>query len=127
MNCLVELGDPTPDKTAGKKVFEKNMLFATLDTSIRKIDLPGRKPFLLSDTVGFIENIPHDLIKAFRSTLSEAVYVDLLLEVIDFSDPDYMTHIEITEKTLQDIGASKIPIVYVFNKADLVDMYIIFP
>ena len=103
-----------------KKVMQKDMLFATLDTTVRRIELPGHRPFLLSDTVGFIDELPTTLVKAFRSTLSEAVYADLLLEVIDFSDPDYMTHIEITEKTLQDIGASKIPIIYVFNKADLV-------
>ncbi len=116
MNKLID----TCGVDSGQKVFVQDMLFATLDTTVRRIELPGHRPFLLSDTVGFIDELPTTLVKAFRSTLSEAVYADLLLEVIDFSDPDYMTHIEITEKTLQDIGASKIPIIYVFNKADLV-------
>ena len=121
MNYLVELGDPTPDKTAGKKVFEKNMLFATLDTSIRKIDLPGRKPFLLSDTVGFIENIPHDLIKAFRSTLSELKYADVLLIVMDSSDPHHDDHKKVTEDILKDMDVLGIPRIYVYNKSDLRD------
>ncbi len=108
------------EEKENKKVMQKDMLFATLDTTVRRIDLPGHGPFLLSDTVGFINELPTTLVKAFRSTLQEAIYADLLLEVIDFSDPDYMTHIEVTEKTLRDIGASQIPIIYVFNKADLV-------
>ena len=103
-----------------KKVLQKDMLFATLDTTVRRINFPGHRPFLLSDTVGFIDELPTTLVKAFRSTLSEAAYADLLLEVIDFSDPDYMSQIEVTERTLRKIGAGSIPIIYVFNKADLV-------
>ena len=103
-----------------KKVLQKDMLFATLDTTVRRISAPGHKPFLLSDTVGFIDELPTTLVKAFRSTLAEAVYADILLEVIDFSDPEYMTHIEVTERTLREIGAGAIPIIYVFNKADVV-------
>ena len=103
-----------------KKVMQKDMLFATLDTTVRRIDVPGHRPFLLSDTVGFIDELPTTLVKAFRSTLAEATYADLLLEVIDFSDPEYMNHIEVTERTLREIGAGQIPVIYVFNKADLV-------
>ncbi|MCR4788573.1 MAG: GTPase HflX [Lachnospiraceae bacterium] len=121
MNKLIDMGDTSVDKAAGKKVFEENMLFATLDTSIRKISIPGRKPFLLSDTVGFIENIPHDLIKAFRSTLSEVKYADVLLIVIDSSDPHYKAHKKITEDTLRDLDALTIPKIYVYNKSDLRD------
>ena len=103
-----------------KKVMQKDMLFATLDTTVRRIEVPGHRPFLLSDTVGFIDELPTTLVKAFRSTLSEATYADVLLEVVDFSDPEYMNQMEVTERTLRDIGAGQIPIIYVFNKADLV-------
>ncbi len=121
MNRLIDMSDLSSDKNADKKVFEENMLFATLDTSIRKIAIPGRKPFLLSDTVGFIENIPHDLIKAFRSTLSEVKYADVLLIVMDSSDPHYSSHKKVTEDTLRDLDALNIPKLYVYNKSDLRD------
>lgn len=121
MNRLLEMGSRGPEKTNEKKVFEKDMLFATLDTSIRKISIPQRMTFLLSDTVGFIENIPHDLIKAFRSTLAEVKYADVLLLVMDSSDPHYKTHRKITEDTLKDLDALSIPRLYVYNKADIRD------
>ena len=95
------------------------MLFATLDTSVRKIELDDNRKFLLSDTVGFISQLPHDLIKAFRSTLEEIKNADLLLEVIDYSDPDFDTHLDVTKKTLEDIGAADIPVIYVYNKSEL--------
>ena len=118
MNNLLRLyGSESADD---KSVLEKDMLFATLDTTVRKITPSGRRPFLLTDTVGFISELPHALVKAFRSTLEEAKYADVLLEVIDFSDPEYRFHMEITEKTLAEIGAGDIPIIYVFNKSDLV-------
>ena len=79
----------TAEQAGGKTVFEADMLFATLDTSVRRIDAPGHIPFLLSDTVGFVSDLPHALVKAFRSTLDEVCCADLLLEVVDFSDPDY--------------------------------------
>ena len=88
-----------------KKVFEEDMLFATLETSVRKIELDDNRKFLLSDTVGFISELPHDLVKAFRSTLEEIKNADLLLEVIDYSDPDFAEHIEVTKETLEKIGA----------------------
>ncbi|MCR5802086.1 MAG: GTPase HflX [Lachnospiraceae bacterium] len=119
MNCLIEKGNPLSERNDEKKVFEKDMLFATLDTSIRKISVSGRKPFLLSDTVGFIENIPHDLIKAFRSTLAEVKYADVILIVMDSSDPNYKVHKKITEDTLKDLDAMGIPRIYVHNKSDL--------
>lgn len=104
-----------------KKVLQKDMLFATLDTSIRRIHHEGNKDFLLSDTVGFIENLPHTLIKAFRSTLEEAVHADLIAVVLDVSDPYYRQHKKVTEETLRDLEAHTIPRIYVMNKADLVD------
>ena len=121
MNCLLKMSTSPASASDDKAVFEKDMLFATLDTSIRKITLPGRRPFLLSDTVGFIENIPHDLIKAFRSTLSEVKYADILLIVMDSSDPHHEMHRRITEDTLKDLDVLDIPRIYVYNKADLRD------
>lgn len=103
---------------SGKHVLEKDMLFATLDTAVRRIDLPGHRPFLLSDTVGFISDLPHTLVEAFRSTLEEACYADLLVEVVDFSDPEYQQHLRVTRKTLEDIGAGDIPTLIVYNKTD---------
>ena len=104
-----------------KKVFQKDMLFATLDTSIRHIYVPGNKDFLLSDTVGFIENLPHGLIKAFRSTLGEAVSADLILVVLDSSDSHFRDHIRVTEDTLKGLEADGIPRLYIYNKADLLE------
>ena len=109
----------TAEQAGGKTVFEADMLFATLDTSVRRIDAPGHIPFLLSDTVGFVSDLPHALVKAFRSTLDEVCCADLLLEVVDFSDPDYRRQIEVTARTLEDIGAGHIPVVYLYNKVDL--------
>ncbi len=107
-------------KDEAKMVLEKDMLFATLDTTVRKITPKNHKPFLLSDTVGFIDKLPHNLVKAFRSTLEEAKYANLLLEIVDFSDEHYKEHIKVTQETLKEIGAQDIPILYVYNKADLV-------
>lgn len=107
-----------------KKVFEKDMLFATLETSIRSIKLEDNKKFLLSDTVGFVSNLPHNLIKAFRSTLEEVCEADLLLHVVDISNPDYKHHLEVTNETLKEIGAEEVPMIYVYNKIDLLDDYL---
>ncbi len=105
-----------------KKVYEEDMLFATLDTTVRRITPPDKNAFLLSDTVGFISNLPHNLVKAFRSTLEEVREADLLIQVIDYSDENYMEHIRVTEDTLRELDAAKIPMIYVFNKADLCGM-----
>ena len=102
-----------------KKVFEKDMLFATLDTTVRRISPDGdRKPFLLSDTVGFIDHLPTTLVKAFRSTLEETKYADVLLIVSDISDPDYRDNLSVTLSTLEEIGAGAVQRIFVFNKAD---------
>lgn len=122
MNVMVELFQ----KSDAKKVFEKDMLFATLETSVRKIALPENKTILLSDTVGFVNKLPHDLIKAFRSTLDEVIDADLLLHVIDFSHSNYKQQMEVTNETLEQIGAKEIPTLYVFNKVDLTSMDIPF-
>lgn len=105
-----------------KRVFEEDMLFATLDTTVRRIVPPDQNAFLLSDTVGFISNLPHNLVKAFRSTLEEVREADLLIQVVDYSDENYMEHVKVTEDTLKELGAEKIPMIYVFNKADLCGM-----
>lgn len=103
-----------------KHVFEKDMLFATLDTTVRKIAPEGHHAFLLSDTVGFIHKLPHHLVDAFRSTLEEAKEGDLLIQVVDYSDPHYREQIAVTNRTLKELGAEGIPMLYVYNKADLV-------
>lgn len=103
----------------GAEVFEKDMLFATLDTSVRSIELPDKKTFLLADTVGFVNKLPHHLVKAFRSTLEEAAEADVLIHVIDVSSPQFETMMDITDKTLADIGANHVPVLYAYNKADL--------
>lgn len=107
-----------------KKVFEKDMLFATLETYVRHIKLPDNKEFLLSDTVGFVSDLPHDLVKAFRSTLEEVCEADLLIHVIDISNPNYESHIDVTNETLKQIGAEHIPVIYAYNKVDLMKLYI---
>lgn len=102
-----------------KQVFEKDMLFATLETSVRNIELPDNKAFLLTDTVGFVSKLPHHLVKAFRSTLEEARDADLLLHVVDVSNEEHSFMIDVTNETLQDVGVEDIPTVYVYNKSDL--------
>ena len=94
------------------------MLFATLDTSVRRMNLPGKKEFLLSDTVGFVSKLPTQLVESFKSTLAEAANADLLIQVIDYSDPHYEEMMATTKKTLKQIGIHDIPMVNVFNKAD---------
>lgn len=119
MNAFLELFGQ--DKKE-KNVFAKDMLFATLDTTIRNIHLPDNKEFLLSDTVGFISHLPTGLVRAFKSTLSEALHADLILLVCDISNPNVLNHIAITQQTLQEIGVKDTPIIYVFNKADKVGL-----
>jgi len=104
-----------------KTVFEKDMLFATLDTSVRHIKFEKGKSILLSDTVGFINKLPHHLVKAFHSTLEEAREADLLLHVVDVASPNHRQHIDVTNETLKEIGAGHIDMAYVYNKIDLVE------
>ncbi|MGN6618280.1 MAG: GTPase HflX [Ilyomonas sp.] len=99
-------------------VFAENKLFATLDTTTRKIVYEST-PFLLSDTVGFIRKLPHHLVESFKSTLDEVREADILLHVVDISHPQYEEHMGVVNKTLQDIDAFNKPILTVFNKMDL--------
>ena len=109
------------NKGESKEVFEKDMLFATLETSVRNITLPDRKKFLLTDTVGFVSNLPHHLIKAFRSTLEEVREADLLIHVVDYSSIHYKNMMQTTDSTLAEVGVKDIPVIYVYNKADLTE------
>ena len=102
---------------AKSDVFAENKLFATLDTTVRKVVI-GNVPFLLSDTVGFIRKLPTQLIEAFKSTLDEVREADILLHVVDISHPDFEEQMATVEKTLQDIGARNKPIFVIFNKID---------
>lgn len=106
----------------GKQVFEKDMLFATLETSVRNIELEDNKSFLLTDTVGFVSKLPHHLVKAFRSTLEEARDANLLLHVVDISNEEASFMMEVTNKTLKAIGVEDIPTIYVYNKSDLANL-----
>ena len=99
----------------------EDKLFATLDTASRRLRFPREKDTIVTDTVGFIRNLPVDLKKAFRSTLEEMTDADLLLHIVDISNPHFEMHMETVEKLLLEIGLSHIPAVLVFNKADLVD------
>lgn len=105
-----------------KQVFEKDMLFATLDTSVRNIELEDNKSFLLTDTVGFVSKLPHHLVKAFRSTLEEARDADLLLHVVDVSNEEYKFMMDVTNETLKAVGVEEIPTLYVYNKSDLANV-----
>ena len=98
-------------------VYAKNELFATIDTTVRKVVLENI-PFLLSDTVGFIRKLPHQLVESFKSTLDEVRESDLLLHVIDVSHPNFEEQIEVVQATLKEIGAADKPILLVFNKID---------
>ncbi|AVK95197.1 GTPase HflX [Lysinibacillus sphaericus] len=105
-----------------KQVFEKDMLFATLETSVRYIELHDKKSFLLTDTVGFVSKLPHHLVKAFRSTLEEARDADLLLHVVDVSNAEHGFMMDVTNETLKAVGVEGIPTIYVYNKADLANV-----
>ena len=102
---------------AKSEVFAENKLFATLDTTVRKVIIDNL-PFLLSDTVGFIRKLPTDLVDSFKSTLDEVREADLLLHVVDISHPDFEDQIKVVEKTLADLGCSEKPLILVFNKTD---------
>ena len=102
---------------AKSDVFAENKLFATLDTTVRKVVIEN-VPFLLSDTVGFIRKLPTQLIEAFKSTLDEVREADILLHVVDISQPDFEEQMQVVEKTLQEIGANNKPIFVIFNKID---------
>ena len=102
---------------AKSEVFAENKLFATLDTTVRKVVIEN-VPFLLSDTVGFIRKLPHQLVESFKSTLDEVREADILMHVVDISHPNFEEQIKVVKNTLQEIGAGKKPTFMVFNKID---------
>ena len=102
---------------AKSDVFAENKLFATLDTTVRKVVIENL-PFLLADTVGFIRKLPTDLVDSFKSTLDEVREADLLLHVVDISHPDFEEQINVVENTLKDLGCADKPGMIVFNKID---------
>ncbi len=103
----------------GAGVLEEDQLFATLDPTTRVLDLPGKQQILLTDTVGFIRKLPHHLIEAFKSTLEEAKYADIILHVVDASNPQRDEHMEVVYETLRQLGVSNKKIITLFNKQDL--------
>ena len=105
----------------GGDAVASDALFVTLDPLIRKVKLPDRRELLVSDTVGFIERLPHSLVAAFRATLEEVASADLLLHVIDASSQERERHIDAVHSVLQDVGAEKVPAIEVFNKCDRLD------
>ena len=109
------------NKMTGADVLAEDKLFATLDPTTRKMELETGESILLTDTVGFIRKLPHHLVKAFKSTLDEVVYADILLIVSDINDPEVNEHLEVTRSVIEELGASDKPIIYVYNKCDLSD------
>lgn len=114
MNCLLKETNKE-EKTVG----EKDMLFATLDTQQRNIKLDNNREFILIDTVGFVSKLPHSLVEAFKSTLEEVCYADLILHVVDASYDECKFHIDVTDKVLKEIGAGDKERITVYNKIDL--------
>jgi GTP-binding protein HflX len=102
----------------GAEVLVEDKLFATLDTTTRKIALPNNQPLLLTDTVGFVRKLPHGLVEAFNATLEEAVLADFLIHVLDVSQPEVMAYYETTRRVLEDLGADSRRTLVVFNKID---------
>jgi GTP-binding protein HflX len=105
------------NRLSKSEVFAENKLFATLDTTVRKVVF-GRMPFLMSDTVGFIRKLPTHLVESFKSTLDEVRESDILVHVVDISHSHYQEHIATVRKTLKELGVIDKPTLYVFNKID---------
>lgn len=118
LNKIIELNE---DYDEDKKVFVYDMLFATLDTSLRRGQLPNGQPFLITDTVGFVSKLPTDLIEAFKGTLEEVKYADLLLHVVDASNKNLDLQTKTTYNILKDLEVIDKPIIDVFNKIDKVE------
>ena len=119
LNKLIEFNDETMER---KPVFVKDMLFATLDTSLRRSKLPNGQAFLITDTVGFVSKLPTRLVESFKGTLEELKYADLLIHVVDSSNKDLDIQLNTTMDILKDLNLLGKPIITVFNKMDRVDM-----
>ena len=105
------------NKLAKSEVFAEDKLFATLDTTVRKVVI-GNLPFLLTDTVGFIRKLPHQLVESFKSTLDEVREADFMIHLVDISNPNFEDHIDVVNKTIAELGANNKPTILVFNKID---------
>ena len=105
----------------GGDAVASDALFVTLDPLVRKVKLPDRRELLVSDTVGFIERLPHSLVAAFRATLEEVAGADLLLHVVDAASPDRDRQMDAVAAVLGEVGAERVPVVEVFNKCDRLD------
>ena len=106
---------------SGADVLVEDKLFATLDPTTRRVELPGGREILMTDTVGFIRKLPHDLVDAFRSTLEEALLADIVLHVVDAANPELDEHITVTENVLRELGAGEKTVILVLNKSDRLD------
>lgn len=123
------VGNPNAGKSSlfnamtGARVFAENLLFATLDTTVRKIELPHGREVMLSDTVGFVADLPHDLVAAFRATLEEVLEADVILHVRDIANPDHAAQAADVLKVLAELGVAsdKVPVIEVWNKIDLLE------
>ena len=109
------------NRLSGSEVLAKDMLFATLDTTTRRIELPDGQPLLLTDTVGFVRNLPHRLVEAFKATLEEAVLADFLIHALDASSPEIDRFYDTTLEVLEELGAGDKKIITVLNKSDLLE------
>lgn len=107
------------NRLTGAGVLAEDKLFATLDPTTRKLELPCGETVLITDTVGFIRKLPHHLVEAFKSTLDEVTYADILLIVSDVTDPEVGEHLSVTESIIEELGASDKPRIYVYNKSDM--------
>ena len=110
------------NRLTGANIYAANQLFATLDTTLRRLHVPGAASIVLSDTVGFIRELPHDLVAAFRATLATAAEADLLLHVIDAAHPSRDEQIASVDAVLKEIGAEDVPQIRVWNKIDEADL-----
>lgn len=110
------------NKLSGAEVYAADQLFATLDPTLRRVDLPGGLPVILADTVGFIRHLPHDVVAAFRATLQETEEADLLLHIVDANDPNREDNINSVNEVLENIGVEDKPQILVFNKIDVSDL-----
>ena len=119
---LNELIKTHKDYDIEKEVMAKDMLFATLDVTLRKALLPNKKEFLVVDTVGFVSKLPHDLVEAFKATLEEVQYADLILHVIDATNSSYELQKKTTESVLKELGADDKHTILVYNKIDRLDL-----
>ncbi len=127
MNRLVDMSADSETKAESKKVGEKDMLFATLDTAQRKISIDGRREFILVDTVGFVSDLPHALVDAFKATLEEVKFADLILHVVDISQEEGAFQIETSHKVLEEIGAGEKERIMVYNKIDIAENELVAP